>query len=352
MKKSEVRRKQVLVSLVDEFLLNNEPVSSSKIAKDYIQTASPATIRIDLHKLEEMNLIYQPHTSAGRIPTINGYRQYLLDISSDISNSHFERADNLREILSNNFKDTSLTLHYIIQFMAQETEQLSFVAEPEIAYGYLRKLDVFKIEADKLLFVIGMASGIDKTMIINCEYNISNQQLKAIVRYLNDELAGKMLYDIQNNELKQMSKARAGENKILDQFLHELQNVFSEISTYFLHFDGNINFLEQPEFEKKKSILSFLSLTQRQDTLSKLMQMKGVGKDNYNIIMGEEWNKPEWSKFVLIYSKYYVFGIPGYLGVLSPVRMGYRKAIPIVRDIANTITNTTRKGMVVPTYEN
>ncbi|MEA1973880.1 MAG: heat-inducible transcription repressor HrcA, partial [Candidatus Cloacimonadota bacterium] len=127
--------------------------------------------------------------------------------------------------------------------------------------------------------------------------------------------------------------------------------VFQEISTYFLHFDGNINFLEQPEFEEKKTILSFLSLTQRQDKLSKLMQIKGTNKDNYNIILGDEFNNPELSKFVLIYAKYYVFGIPGYLGVLSPVRMNYRKAIPIIRDIANTITSTTKKGMVVPAYE-
>ena len=77
--------------------------------------------------------------------------------------------------------------------------------------------------------------------------------------------------------------------------------------------------------------------------------MQNQRKDKpYHIILGEDLGQPDLAEYALIYSRYEIFGIPGYLGVLGPVRMNYEKNIPIIRDIANIITKTTKKGMVVP----
>jgi transcriptional regulator of heat shock response len=70
-----------------------------------------------------------------------------------------------------------------------------------------------------------------------------------------------------------------------------------------------------------------------------------------NVVMGEDFAYSDWVDFALIYGKYEVFGIPGYLGVLAPIRMDYRKLIPLIRDVTFTITNTTRRGMIVPQQE-
>ncbi|MDD3235209.1 MAG: heat-inducible transcription repressor HrcA, partial [Candidatus Cloacimonetes bacterium] len=60
---------------------------------------------------------------------------------------------------------------------------------------------------------------------------------------------------------------------------------------------------------------------------------------------------PEWVDFALIYGKYEVCCIRGYLGVLAPIRTDYRKLIPLIRDVTFTITNTTKRGMIVPQQE-
>lgn len=346
MKKNEIRREQVLKFVVEEYVNSCEPISSKLICEKYLADTSPATIRIDLNKLEKANLIYQPHTSAGRIPTIQGYRTYINRKRKEISKVQFSRADILRDILIKYYKDTPLALHYIMQLLATETDQLSFVAEPEVSYGYLEKLEVFKISADKLLFVVSLDSGLDKTVILKCDHNISPQQLKAIVRYINDALAGQRIYDIQNTVLEELAEKVTEENIILKQFLAELQNAFSEINNYYIHFDGNISFLEQPEFNEKKSILTFLNFMQRQDYLINLMQEKENG--SWNIIMGEDFAQVEFTNYSMIFAKYEIFGIPGYLGVMGPIRMNYEKNIAVIRDIANIITETTKKGMVVP----
>jgi heat-inducible transcriptional repressor len=84
MKKNQLRLNETLCALVDEFIQTNEPVSSRILNEKYLTHVSPATLRIDLFKLEELNLIQQPHTSAGRIPTIQGYRQYLQTIEPEL----------------------------------------------------------------------------------------------------------------------------------------------------------------------------------------------------------------------------------------------------------------------------
>ncbi|MDO9577667.1 MAG: heat-inducible transcriptional repressor HrcA [Candidatus Cloacimonadales bacterium] len=350
MKKNEIRQQKVLSYLIEDYIKSMEPVSSKLICEKYIRNASPATIRIDLNKLEKENLIFQPHTSAGRIPTILGYRRYLEKLDPILKTVKYEKSDILRNILIKYYKDTPLALHYIMQFLASETDQLSFVAEPEVSYGYLEKLKVFKISDNKLLFVVSLDSGLDKTVILKWDYGITEQQLRAIVRYANDEFVGHRIYDIQTKYLEETTERISEENKILKLFLEELQKAISEISSYFIHFDGNISFLEQPEFDNKSSILTFLGFIQRQEHLVNLMQ-KSDGKNAYHVLLGEDLGLAELADYSLIYAKYEIFGIPGFLGVLGPVRMNYKRNIPIVRDIAEIITKTTKKGMVVPSNE-
>lgn len=345
MKKNQLRLNETLKALVDEYIMSCEPVSSRILNEKYLRNVSSATLRLDLLKLEKMNLISQPHTSAGRIPTIKGYREYLRLIEPEIEKIRYEGMDLLREILVRNYKDTPRALYYIMENLAKETDQLSFVAEPEVSSGYLAKLDVFSIGENKLIFVMSLDSGLDKTVILKCDNELTEAQLKKLVRYLNDELAGLQIYDIANRVLVEMQEN--ADNGMISWFLAELHKAFMEISDFFIHYDGSINFLEQKEFNDKENILKFMSLLQRQDFLLNTMRKHQSDKE-VNIVLGEDLAKGSWLDFALIYAKYEVFGIPGYLGVLAPVRTEYRKLIPLIRDVANTITNTTRRGMVVP----
>ncbi|MFC1887994.1 heat-inducible transcriptional repressor HrcA [Candidatus Cloacimonadota bacterium] len=346
MKKNEIRMNDVLRFSVEEYIHTKEPVSSKLICEKYIKATSPATIRIDLNKLEKSNYIYQPHTSAGRVPTIAGYRRYLELISDEIRDLEFDKPELLRNILVKHYKDTALALHYVMQLLAKETDQLSFVAEPEVSNGYLEKLDVFKIAGKKLLFVVSLDSGLDKTVILRNDHDIGEQQLRAMVRYINDEFAGHRIYDIQTKYIDETSEKLTPENKILRSFLDELYKAIFQISSYYIHFDGNISFLEQPEFDEKSAVLTFLGFIQRHDSLINLMQKFDDGSP-YHVLMGEDFGAPTLVDYALIYAKYEIFGIPGYLGILGPKRMNYKKNIPIIKGVSEIITNTTKSGMVV-----
>jgi len=346
MKKNEIRRQKVLKYVVREYIEHQEAVPSKLICNKYLPDCSSATIRIDLNKLEKENYIYQPYTSAGRIPTIKGYREYLSMICPSIQVEPYTENELLRNLLVQYYRDTPMALHYIMQILAKETDQLSFVAEPQVSYGYLEKLDVFLISPQKLLFVVSLDSGLDKTVIIKTDQAINPRQLKIIVRHINEELGGLRIYDIQNKYLQEIQNKIGRESMLFKNFLKELHHALSQISSYFIHFDGSVNFLEQPEFDDRKSILSFLSFIQRQDSLINLMKRHDYQKD-YSVLMGEELIRPELTEYALIYARYEIYGVPGYLGIVGPVRMDYQKNIPLVRDFARTITETTKKGMMV-----
>lgn len=346
MKKNQLRLNTTLTALVDEFISSNEPVSSRILNEKYLKGVSSATLRLDLMKLEQANHIQQPHTSAGRVPTIQGYRTYLQLIAAEHANVRFKDMEVLRELLIQNYKDTPLALHYIMLMLAKETDQLSFVAEPEVSGGYLQKLEVFSIGNSKFIFVMSLDSGLDKTVVMKVEYDFTESQLKKLVRYLNDELAGLRIYDIANRVLVEMGENMYSDNPLVSSFLRELHKAFVDISGFYINYDGSIKFLEQPEFDSKRNILSFMNLIQRQDLVINLMRSKNSG-GGVSVLMGEDFNVPEWTEFCLIYGRYEVFGIPGYLGVVAPLRTHYRKLIPLIRDITDTITQTTRKGMMV-----
>jgi len=346
MKKNQIRLNTALVALVDEYINSNEPVSSRVLNEKYLTEVSSATLRLDLMKLEQADLIRQPHTSAGRVPTIMGYRNYLRLIEAEHENVRFQNMELLRELLIKHYKDTPLALHYIMLMLAQETDQLSFVAEPEVSGGYLAKLEVFPIGNSKYIFVMSLDSGLDKTVVMKIEQEFTKAQLKKLVRYLNDELAGLRIYDIANRVLVEMRENMYRDNPMVSTFLRELHKAFVDISDFYINYDGSVKFLEQPEFDNKRNILSSMNFIQRQDLVINLMRSKDRGKA-VNVLMGEDFNVPEWTEFCLIYGRYEVFGIPGYLGVVAPLRTQYRKLVPLIRDITQTITETTRKGMMV-----
>jgi heat-inducible transcriptional repressor len=345
MKKNIKRLDDTLKSVIDEFTKNSEPVSSRILCENYMSHVSPATLRIDLTKLEQQNYILQPHTSAGRIPTINGYRRYIEIIKDEVQGMKYDKIDVLRQILIRNYKDTQLALHYIKQILANESDQLSFVAEPEVSNDYLSDLQVFQLSPRKLIFVLSLDSGLDKTVILNCDYDVNDIQLKKMVRFVREDLIGERIFDISHRYLNEMSEMVKKSNFLLEQFLQELHKAFTSITDYYIQFDGKISFLEQPEFDNKMNVMNFMTLVQRQDILIRMMRNNDRNEE-YNILMGEDFGDGSWYDFAVIYARYEVFDIPGYLGMVCPVRNDYRRNITMIRDFAKTITQTTKQGIV------
>jgi len=122
--------------------------------------------------------------------------------------------------------------------------------------------------------------------------------------------------------------------------------VINKLSPYIIRFDGNLGFLSQPEFGSKEKILQLLRIINNQNDFIKIF--KKYEQNDYTILMGEEIKSHDYSELVLIFGKYQVMDLSGFIGILGTRRMNYRENIPMICFASRMITEMTTKGTVMP----
>lgn len=340
------RQKEILKAIILEHLKTTQAVGSKILSNNYDFNVGPATIRNEMAVLTENGFVEQLHTSAGRIPTEKGYKFYINDILDFEKNIPEQKIKMMQALLSHNFQSIDLMFTSILKFLANVSGQLSIIAEPDFSSGILKKLNIFKIEGDKLLLVISLDVGLEKTIIVPNSHNISNAQISAMVRYFNNRFSGLQIYQIQNQFNKEFESPRSKKQTILFEIFSEIKNVINKLSPYIIRFDGNLGFLSQPEFNSKEKILQLLRIINNQNDFIKIF--KKYEQNDYTILMGEEIKSHDYSELVLIFGKYQVMDLSGFIGILGTRRMNYRENIPMICFASRMITGMTTKGTVMP----
>lgn len=340
------RQKDILKAIILEFLKTAKAVGSKILTQNYNFSVSPATIRNEMVYLTEKDFIRQPHTSAGRIPTEKGYMFYINDIIDFDKNIPEDKINLMQTLLSQNYQSIDLMLSSVLRFLANASGQLSIVAEPDFSSGVLKKFNLFKIETHKLVIAISLESGLDKTFVIQNRDNISEDQISALVRYLNNNYAKKSINSIKELIAKDLDSDISKRQKILANLIKTIKRSLDKVTKYKLNFDGKIGFLSQPEFNSPETILKLLELIDNQNYFMNIF--KNYAQGDYTILMGDEINRKEFSELVLIFGKYNVLDIPGYIGILGTKRMNYRENIPMICFASKMITEMTSTGTIMP----
>ncbi|MGC9337169.1 MAG: heat-inducible transcriptional repressor HrcA [Candidatus Cloacimonadia bacterium] len=348
------RQREMLKGIILEYLKTAKPVGSNAIAENYDFSLSPATIRNEMALLTQEGYLMQPHTSAGRIPTEKGYKFYITEILNFEDNLPEQKIQMLQSLLAESYHDIDSMLSSLLKFLANVSGQLSIIAEPESSSGILKQFDLFKIGKDKILLIITLDIGLEKTFVLTDTVGLSDAQLAASQRYLNNRFAGLPLYNIQEYVRKELNSYSPHTHDLLPHIIKEIKNVFAKINIYNIRFEGSIQFLSQPEFESKKQILSLLKLFNNQDYFSQIF--KKYDKGDYTVLIGYEI--PEgissltaeeiFENLVLIFGKYEAMGLPGFIGILGTKRMDYHENIPMVCFASKMITELTTKGSIMP----
>ena len=161
---SETRRLQVLRAIVEDFVQTREPVGSRALVERHNLEVSPATIRNDMAQLEAEGLIAAPHTSAGRIPTDQGYRLFVDRISDVRPLSRAERR--AMDVLLENADDHDAMLEQTVRLLAMLTNQVAVLQHPQQSQARIRHLEVLQMAAHRALVVVILSSGkVEQRMI-------------------------------------------------------------------------------------------------------------------------------------------------------------------------------------------
>ena len=333
------RENQVFLSLMDGFIATAEPVGSRYLSKYYGLDISPATVRNVMADLEVKGLIFQPHTSAGRVPTTFGYRMYVESIK-ETSLLSAEKKQAIFERLRRFAQDMDHITAKAADVLSDVSWQLGIVLAPRFHKGVINRIELVPISEQKLLLILNIQSGLIKTVIVEIDNNISSDFLTELTQVINERIHGLTVSEFINSFDDIFSDLHDNQRMILQAIRGRTQKLVDLDTEAGFHVSGARHMFSYPEFGTPEKMGKMLELLDRKDVLVRVFNTRNEQKveNGVSIIIGDENTEELMRNCSLITTTYEIDGIKGKLGVLGPTRMQYAKIISLVKFMAETMT--------------
>ncbi len=319
------RQRQILRSIVGEYVRTAVPVSSEAVARRQGLAVSPATVRNEMAILEDRGYVSHPHTSAGRIPTDLGYRyfvQYLLGTSELEPEERKSIQGELQRVELN--QDQWLPMAATL--LARSVHSASVVTTPRAARARLKHFELISVQDHLALLVMVLQEGTIKQQFITFEQGVGQDELSRAANRLNAKFAGHGKSQIR----RLAGEMTPLERKVCDVLLNTLRQR-EEDGAGDLYHDGLVHVLAQPEFSQTERARRLLELMEQRGTLAPILR-QALGSPDVQVIIGAENPSEQMRDLGLVLARYGVEGeASGVLGVLGPTRLPYGRAIGTVR---------------------
>lgn len=331
------RQKDILRSVVQCFIESAMPVASQHLAKRFFVHLSPATIRNVMAELEERGYIDHPYTSAGRIPTDMGYREYVDNLMQPSEISQTEKRTIEQQVTS--MIEAEEVLQVTSKMLSKISHQLSIVSSPHISMGVLEKIELVQLSSTRVLAILTMKSGLVRTITMEVATEIPREKLDHVCQLLNERTAGRTLKEIRETFTNRTKDLRDEETGLVRLFIYSSQKVFDEIREHGrLYISGTKNILDQPEFKNPEYIRSIIEILENEDMIVHVFEQHPA--EGVTVTIGRENKNKKFEQYSLIVSTYRMGDVSGTIGLIGPKRMNYEKAVPLVDFTAQTISNT------------
>lgn len=323
------RSLQLLKTLVERYISDGQPVGSRVLSKDSGLNLSPATIRNVMADLEDLGLVHSPHTSAGRVPTVSGYRLFV-DSLLTVKPLTSEDLARLQQGLSVNDNDGDV-IGVASRLLSELTRMAGVVTLPRREMVCLRHIEFLPLSNTRVLVIFVTNEQEVHNKIIHTSKVFSPSELQQAANYLNSVYCGRSLVSVRQAVFEELKEAQARMNQGMLDAIKMAQLTFdqcNEKEDYVLTGETNLmGFSELADMDRLKKL--FEAFSQKQDVIHLLDQcMKAEG---VQIFIGEESGYHAFDHCSLVTSSYSISDeVVGVLGVIGPTRMAYEKIIPFV----------------------
>jgi heat-inducible transcriptional repressor len=323
------RMKEVLRMVIEDYIYTAEPVGSMTISRKSDLHLSPATIRNIMSDLEEMGLLFQPHTSAGRVPTEKGFRfyvDYILDIH-DLSGVEKREIRSRYSIYHSEGQDL---FRGTCQVLSASSHCLGVVWAPRLSELVLQHIKFVKLRKYLTLVILVSSTGIVQNRIIEMDEDLSQSELDHLSDNLNGLLSGLTLQQVREKLFDRMRMEKHAYDRLFQQAITLGGKAFSSFDETDVFIEGRTNILSEPEFGNISIMTDLFRAFEEKATMVKLLD-KCMAPRGVRISIGSESQVQEMETCSLVTSTYGCQGrIWGALGVIGPRRMNYSKIIPLV----------------------
>lgn len=330
------RARHLLRTLVAEHIRIGEPIGSRTLSKQSGLDLSPATIRNVMADLEEAGFIRSPHTSAGRVPTDQGYRFF---VDALITSSPESRDDypEIRKALTEN-QGTREVVYQVSDLLSMLTDFVGLVTVPERESFAFRHIDFVTLSESQVLAILVFEDGEVQNRLLTPDRSFSQSQLERAANYLNREYAGKRLTEIRSRIVADMAAARERMDELMESAIGVAEQAFSATDKTDVVLSGQTNLLQYRELTDLDTLKSLFDAFQEKREILYLLQ-ECVNADGVRLFIGEESGSEVLGQCSVVSAPYQSDGrVLGVLGVIGPTRMAYDRVISVVRATADALS--------------
>jgi heat-inducible transcriptional repressor len=336
------RKEAILRAIVEEYIRTARPIASEYLARHYRLGISPATVRNEMSDLEDLQLIYQPHASAGRVPTDLGYRYFVERLMDESALSPDEQ-----RLIRHQFYQVQHQLDQWVRLtaavLAQALQSAAIVTPPQAPQGRLKHFELLSLYDTVVLLVLVLQDGSVKQERLILDEPLSQEHLSQLARLFNGWFYNATAAEVQKHpNLAEMSESE----RIIVNALVRILERHGGFSTDVFYHEGILNMLNQKEYremgsetERNERIRKVVEVLE-QNRLLPAIASQVLAADGVQVIIGGEHQWDEMKDLSIVVSRYGVEGrATGLLGIVGPTRMQYSRAIAMVRYLTDLMND-------------
>ena len=335
------RSREILRALIQLHIDTGEPVGSETLSGAMGRTLSSATIRNVMADLERMGYLDHPHTSAGRVPTDEGYRVYVNALSEQGVLSPREAATITSELRPAGGSPAHV-MENATHVLSRLTRNAAFLVAPDIGRTAFHHIDLVRLAHPRILVVLVATGGLVTHRVIEVTDEMTQDDLQACSNYLNVHFAGLTLPQIRAYLLDLMQQEKAAYDQLLKRVVSVGNRAFTLApDNVDVYLDGTSHILAQARdldrlhhlfktFEEKNRLVHILNAC--------------LAGDGVRVYIGHENPAPDLADMTVVSASYPMGGELGWgVGVLGSTRMEYGRVIALVDHVARTVARTLQE---------
>ncbi|MHB8875248.1 MAG: heat-inducible transcriptional repressor HrcA [Myxococcaceae bacterium] len=337
------REREVLRAVVQEYISSGDPVGSSQLARKAEFDVSSATMRHVMADLEALGFLEKPHTSAGRVPTDQGYRFYC-DALLNLREPGAKDRELIEQGLAQNtgaddaYQEASKVLHFL-------SRHAGVVLTPRPAASVFERIEFVRLREDRVLTILVGRAGQVQNKVVSLDFPVSAEELVQAANYLNELLQKTSLEGLRGKILAELEQERAQYDALSAKAL-KLGAAATDLSagSERVLIEGTGSFLDSPEFadiERMRAL--FRALDEKHKLLALLDRVQRANE--MQIFIGAESDFSSSGDVSIIASPYGSGDqVLGTVGVIGPTRMNYQRIIPLVNFTAQVLSRVLDHG--------
>ncbi len=323
------RKEKILSSVVRDFVKSGEPVGSKAIADEI--GVSSATVRNEMAELIELGLLEQPHTSAGRIPSQRGYREYV-DRLMQVPSLKEEEKRYFDSMLTDSAYEPERLLRRVCGVLSGTARCAALVTTPSGAAAKIRGIQFVQISRRTAMLLLMSSAGTMKSRVFHCDFDLTVELMRVFFRVFNEKVTGHSVADVTPAFLQSVAVSLGDMYVLVGSALRALLEAARDTMETELLESGQMNLLFYPELEHRQ----IMDLLERKEELTGLLQGR---TGEVSAVIGRESGQPELRHASLLMARYRVGEQDaGTLALLGPTRMDYARLTAILEYLAGQVS--------------